>query len=46
MELSTRTSPSWLTTLMNRAARSLNQFGGRPRPSAEHARRLDLEEGD
>jgi len=46
MELSTRTTPSWLTTLMNRAARSLNQFGGRPRPSAEHARRLDLEEGD
>jgi NAD(P)-dependent dehydrogenase (short-subunit alcohol dehydrogenase family) len=44
MELATRASPSFLTGLMNRAARRNNQYGGRPRPSPDHARQVGLNE--
>lgn len=40
MRLSTPLAPSFLTRHMNRAALDTNQFGGRPRPTAEHARRI------
>jgi NAD(P)-dependent dehydrogenase (short-subunit alcohol dehydrogenase family) len=42
MHLSTRWSPSPLTTLMNRAARDYNQFGGSEEPTPGHARRAGL----
>ena len=42
MELATRLSPSPLTTLMNRAARENNEYGGIPRPSKRHAERVGL----
>ena len=42
MEIATRLSPSPLTGMMNRAARSNNQYGGRPRPSERHARKVGL----
>lgn len=38
MELAHPLVPSPLTTLMNRAARKNNEYGGRPRPSPAHAR--------
>jgi NAD(P)-dependent dehydrogenase (short-subunit alcohol dehydrogenase family) len=44
MELSTAASPSIITTQMNRAAREYNQFGGKPQPSPDHARRIGLHE--
>jgi NAD(P)-dependent dehydrogenase (short-subunit alcohol dehydrogenase family) len=37
MKLATPASPSPVTTLMNRAARENNEYGGRPEPSPEHA---------
>ena len=37
MELATPLSPSPATALMNRAAKDLNQYAGRPSPSPEHA---------
>lgn len=42
MKLATPASPSVLTTLMNRAARANNEYGGRPRPSPDHARQAGL----
>jgi short-subunit dehydrogenase len=42
MELATRLSPSRVTTLMNRAARANNEYGGIPRPSPLHAKRAGL----
>jgi NAD(P)-dependent dehydrogenase (short-subunit alcohol dehydrogenase family) len=42
MRLATATSPSWLTTQMNRAARHLRQYEGKDEPSPEHARRIGL----
>jgi NAD(P)-dependent dehydrogenase (short-subunit alcohol dehydrogenase family) len=44
MKLSTAVSPSLVTTPMNRAARAYNQFGGEPKPSPDHARRIGLHE--
>jgi NAD(P)-dependent dehydrogenase (short-subunit alcohol dehydrogenase family) len=44
MKLSTPASPSPATALMNRAARENNEYGGRPRPSPEHARGAGLRE--
>lgn len=41
MELETAISPSPITSLMNRAARENNEYGGRPRPSARHARKME-----
>jgi NAD(P)-dependent dehydrogenase (short-subunit alcohol dehydrogenase family) len=46
MELATPLSPSPLTAMMNRAARTNNQYGGRPVPSARHAEKVGLEEDD
>ena len=46
MKLATALSPSPLTAMMNGAARRNNQFGGRPTPSAEHARRIGLGRGN
>lgn len=42
MRLSSALSPSPLTMLMNRAARSFNQFGGEVEPAPEHARKIGL----
>jgi NAD(P)-dependent dehydrogenase (short-subunit alcohol dehydrogenase family) len=42
MHLSSPLAPSPLTALMNRAARRNNEYGGVPRPSAEHADQADL----
>lgn len=42
MKLATAASPSPLTTLMNRAARQNNEYGGTPLPSAEHAEKVGL----
>jgi NAD(P)-dependent dehydrogenase (short-subunit alcohol dehydrogenase family) len=44
MDLATTWSPSPLTALMNRAARENNQFGGRPEPAPEHARKVGVKE--
>lgn len=44
MEIDTAVSPSRLTRQMNQAARTLNQYGGRPRPSRKHAEGAGLEE--
>jgi NAD(P)-dependent dehydrogenase (short-subunit alcohol dehydrogenase family) len=43
MELASPISPSRLTAFMNRAARDLNQFGGVPRPTRQHAEQIGLE---
>jgi NAD(P)-dependent dehydrogenase (short-subunit alcohol dehydrogenase family) len=43
MELDTALAPSPLTALMNRAAIENNEFGGRPRPSPEHAASIGLD---
>jgi NAD(P)-dependent dehydrogenase (short-subunit alcohol dehydrogenase family) len=43
MRLSTPVAPSPLTSLMNRAARENNEFGGYPQPTADHARKMGLE---
>ena len=45
MRLATAAAPSAVTALMNRAARKNNEYGGRPRPSAEHARKAGLADG-
>jgi NAD(P)-dependent dehydrogenase (short-subunit alcohol dehydrogenase family) len=45
MHLNTALAPSPLTALLNRAARRNNEFGGTPRPSAEHARKVGLDDG-
>jgi NAD(P)-dependent dehydrogenase (short-subunit alcohol dehydrogenase family) len=42
MHLATAAAPSPLTALMNRAARRNNEFGGQPRPSRRHARKLGI----
>lgn len=42
MQLATSVSPSPATAMMNRAARENNQYGGRPSPSARHARQVGL----
>ena len=42
MELATPVSPSPLTTLLNRAARRYNQFGGEVAPAPRHARQIGL----
>lgn len=42
MQLATSLSPSPATAMMNRAARENNQYGGRPSPSARHARQVGL----
>lgn len=42
MQLATSMSPSPATAMMNRAARENNQYGGRPSPSARHARQVGL----
>jgi hypothetical protein len=44
MQLDTTWSPSPLTTLMNRAARENNQFGGTPEPTPRHARKVGVEQ--
>jgi NAD(P)-dependent dehydrogenase (short-subunit alcohol dehydrogenase family) len=44
MHLATSLAPSPLTALMNRAARRNNEFGGRERPTSEHAEQIGLEE--
>ncbi|MEX2571792.1 MAG: SDR family NAD(P)-dependent oxidoreductase [Gemmatimonadota bacterium] len=46
MHVSTALSPSPMTSMMNRAARRNNEFGGRGRPSAEHARKVGLNRGE
>lgn len=42
MDISTAASPSAVTVLMNRAARANNQYGGRHRPSNDHADQVGL----
>lgn len=42
MKLAAKLAPSPATTLMNRAARDSNQYGGRHRPAPRHARRAGL----
>jgi len=42
MQLATWASPSILTGLMNRAARMYNQYAGRMRPAADHARQAGV----
>ncbi len=47
MKLAHPLAPSPLTALANRAARRNNEYGGRPRPAPDHARKagLDAERG-
>lgn len=42
MQLATALSPSPITVLMNRAARTNNQLGGSATPAPEHARKLGI----
>lgn len=43
LELNTRWAPSPLTRQMNRAARDLNQYGGKEDPAPDHARAVGLD---
>jgi NAD(P)-dependent dehydrogenase (short-subunit alcohol dehydrogenase family) len=45
MEMSTPVAPSPLTTLMNRAARASNQYGGAPEPAPAHGEAVGLDRG-
>lgn len=45
MDIDTPLSPSPATALMQEAARELNQYGGRPEPSPEHAASAGMSSG-